>query len=214
MSSITMSDQSFPIERHAAIGGYLLGYLESHQKACRTIDIDRLVIAAKWIDDAVLSGGTIFSCGNGGSAAISNTLQSDFGKGIRTGTTVSPRVISLSAETSTLTAIANDIGYDQVYSYQLESLMHSGDILIAVSSSGNSRNIIRALETCRRLSGRSILLCGFNGGAGLSIADLAIHVRFENYGIVEDIHQTIMHVIAQFLRQKYLPEEDIGRVAL
>ena len=87
----------------------------------------------------------MFSCGNGGSAAIANRAQCDHVKGVRTTTDLTPRVLSLSTNVELLTAIANDMGYEKVFVYQLESQSRPGDVLIAVSSSGRSPNIVRAL---------------------------------------------------------------------
>ena len=90
--------------------------------------------------------GTVFSCGNGGSAAIANHLQCDHLKGVRTGTDLTPRVVSLSSNIELITAISNDIGYEDVFTYQLQSQSQPGDVLIAISSSGRSPNIARALD--------------------------------------------------------------------
>ena len=110
-------------------------------------------------------------------------------KGVRTGTDLSPRVISLSTNVELLTAIANDIGYEDVFAYQLQSQAQPGDVLIAVSSSGRSPNIVHALTWARDHGLRTIALTGFGGGDARAMAEVAIHVDSANYGIVEDLHQ-------------------------
>ena len=143
----------------------------------------------------------MFSCGNGGSASIANHLQCDHVKGVRTATDLAPRVMSLSTNVELLTAIANDTGYENVFVYQLQSQSGPGDVLIAVSSSGRSPNIVHALTWARDHGLRTIAITGFDGGAARSVAEVAIHVDSANYGVIEDLHQAIMHALAQYIRQ-------------
>jgi phosphoheptose isomerase len=122
-----------------------------------------------------------------------------------------PKVASLSANVELLTAIANDIGTDRLFSFQLESLGSQGDVLVAISSSGESPNIISALETARSQGLHSISLTGFAGGGARTLADVNVHVDCDNYGIVEDLHQSLMHILAQYLRHRNLDKpESLG----
>ena len=148
----------------------------------------------------------IFSCGNGGSAAISNHLVCDCMKGVRTNSWLKPRVNSLSATVELITAIANDIGVNDIFSHQLTSLASEGDVLIAISSSGASPNIIKALEAARDMKMSTIAMTGFSGGQAARLADISLHVDMENYGIVEDAHQSLMHILAQYLRHSHLTD--------
>ncbi len=145
--------------------------------------------------------GAVFACGNGGSASIANHLQCDHVKGVRTGTDLRARVHSLSTNIELLSAIANDIGYESVFEYQLESYARPGDVLVAVSSSGRSPNIVRALEWAQAHGMQTIALTGFAGGPARELADVTIHVDSSNYGVVEDAHQACMHLLAQYVRQ-------------
>ncbi len=149
---------------------------------------------------AIRSGKSILACGNGGSAAIINHMACDMNKGIAADTALRPRFLSLCGEPSLLTATANDYGYDRAFDLPLSLWMQPGDLLLAVSSSGNSPNILRALEFTKSIGNRSILLCGFSGGKGLALADVPIHVPSDNYGIVEDVHQMLLHAITQNIR--------------
>src|SRR5262249_35798204 len=117
-----------------------------------------------------------------------------------------PRVSSLSTTVELLTAIMNDIGQDQVFSYQLESLASRGDVLIAISSSGASPNIVHALRKAREMQLTTIAFTGFCGGDAAKLADVSLHVTAQNYGVIEDMHQSIMHMLAQYLRQGHLLE--------
>lgn len=152
----------------------------------------------------------MFSCGNGGSAAIANHLQCDHVKGVRTATDLVPRVVSLSANVELITAIANDMAYEDVFVYQLQSQSGPGDVLIAVSSSERSPNIVRALTWARDHDIRTIALTGFSGGQARAVAEVTIHVDSANYGIVEDLHQGIMHALAQYIRQSRMTADAIS----
>lgn len=163
--------------------------------------------SAKLLAERSLSGRMIFSCGNGGSAAIANHLVCDCMKGVRTSSTLHPRVHSLSTTVETITAIGNDFGYEQIFEFQLESLGQPGDVLVAISSSGDSPNIINALTRARELGIASIAMTGFTGGRARSIADISLHVDAHNYGVVEDVHQSLMHILAQYLRHSHLEDE-------
>ena len=160
--------------------------------------------------DAYTQGRLVFSCGNGGSASVSNHLQCDHLKGVRNGTDLQSRVVSLSSNVELLTAIANDVGYHDSFAYQLRAQSRPGDVLIAISSSGSSPNILRALQWARDNGVRTIALTGFDGGDARSIAEIAIHVDSANYGIVEDLHQSIMHAMAQYIRQTRMSADAIA----
>lgn len=177
-------------------------YVNSLQSAMWSVDTSSVQRAADFIVDATKERRTVFVCGNGGSAAIADHLTCDCLKGIRTDTDMKPRVVSLSSNGPLITAIANDMSYDRVFSYQLQSLAKPKDILITISSSGNSPNIKEAIEAAKTMGVTTISLCGFSGGASLK-ADIPIHVNSNNYGIVEDSHQAIMHIISQYIRTTY-----------
>ena len=141
---------------------------------------------------------------------MANHLQCDHLKGVRNGTDLQSRVVSLSSNVELLTAIANDVGYHDSFAYQLRAQSRPGDVLIAISSSGCSPNILHALQWARDNGLRTIALTGFDGGDARSIAEIAIHVDSANYGIVEDLHQSIMHALAQYIRQTRMSPDTIA----
>jgi phosphoheptose isomerase len=192
---------SFPTAPYASAATYFDAYAEQTVRAASSIEPAALDRAAAILLEAYTRGAGVFSCGNGGSAAIANHLQCDHVKGVRTATDLAPRVMSLSASIELLTAIANDMAYEDVFTYQLQSQSGPGDVLIAVSSSGRSPNIVRALTWARDHGLRTIALTGFDGGDARAVAEVAIHVNGTNYGIVEDLHQAVMHALAQYIRQ-------------
>lgn len=151
----------------------------------------------------------IFSCGNGGSAAISNHLVCDCMKGIRSNGWLKPKVNSLSSAIELITAIVNDIGSEEMFSFQLTSMASEGDVLIAISSSGTSPNIVKAMRTAREMKVATIAMTGFSGGDTARLADVSLHVDTQNYGLIEDVHQSLMHILAQHLRHSHLTDPSL-----
>lgn len=200
----------FPAAPFDGAGSFFDAYFEETARAAGTIDWVEVERASALLTEAYRAGRTVFSCGNGGSAAIANHLQCDHLKGVRTGTDLTPRVISLSSNIELITAISNDIGYEDVFSYQLQSQSQPGDVLIAISSSGRSPNIARALTWASKHGLRTIALTGFTGGTAREVTEVAIHVECTNYGIVEDLHQAAMHAMAQYIRLSRMPAEAIA----
>jgi D-sedoheptulose 7-phosphate isomerase/D-glycero-D-manno-heptose 1,7-bisphosphate phosphatase len=191
----------FPAVPQASAATYFSAYAEEMTRAASSVEGAAFTRAAAILLEAYTRGATVFSCGNGGSAAIANHLQCDHTKNVRTATDLNPRVMSLSVNVELLTAIANDLAYEDVFRYQLQAQSGPGDVLVAVSSSGRSPNIVGALEWARDHGLRTIALTGFDGGDARTVAEVAIHVNGTNYGVVEDLHQTIMHALAQYIRQ-------------
>jgi len=191
----------FPATAYQDAGSYFNDYAWELARAANTVDRTSLDRAASTLLEAYTRGARVFSCGNGGSAAIANHMQCDQVKGLRTGTDLAPRFVSLSSNVEVLTAIANDLDYEDVFTYQLQSQSEPGDVLVAVSSSGRSPNIVRALTWARDNGLATIALTGFGGGGARTVADVAVHVDSTNYGTIEDLHQAITHALAQYLRQ-------------
>jgi D-sedoheptulose 7-phosphate isomerase/D-glycero-D-manno-heptose 1,7-bisphosphate phosphatase len=191
----------FPAAKFAEAGAYLDAYAAAIAQAAHSIKSAPVEQAAAILIEAYTRGACVYSCGNGGSASVANHLQCDHIKGVGNGTDLSPRVVSLCANVEILTAIANDVAYEEVFSYQLQSQSRPGDVLMVISSSGKSANIVRALTWAREHGLRTIALTGFDGGDARAIAEVAIHVDCNNYGVVEDTHQMIMHALAQYIRQ-------------
>ena len=199
----------FPVAQYASAGSYFADYAKEMGRASETIDPAAIETAGQLLIGAYTTSHRMFSCGNGGSASIANHMQCDHVKGVRTATDLTPQVLSLSTNVELLTAIANDISYADVFVYQLQSQARPGDVLVAVSSSGSSKNIVDALIWARDNGLRTIAITGFEGGAARTTAEVAIHVDSTNYGIVEDLHQAIMHALAQFIRQSRLAADII-----
>jgi D-sedoheptulose 7-phosphate isomerase len=148
------------------------------------------------------NNGILYLAGNGGSAAIANHFATDIGVGsfVRNS---GVRCISLCANTSNITAIGNDLSFEQIYQSQFEALLPSAsDFLIVFSASGNSKNIISLLSSAKKNGVASAAFTGFDGGEARRICDLSVHIETEigRYGIVEDAHASICHAITELVR--------------
>ncbi len=194
----------FPSISYANGAEYASAYFESLAAAARGIDFEQIGRAADALSGLFQADRTLYVCGNGGSAAISNHLLCDFAKGIQTDTPLRPRVVSLSSHVELITAIGNDFEFAEIFRYQLRTAARPGDALMTISSSGNSENVVRAIEWARGNGVSSIALTGFSGGRSAALADINIHVPAENYGVAEDLHQSVMHILAQFLRMRVM----------
>jgi len=157
------------------------------------VDLRTVELLAQAISEAHSTGHTIFTFGNGGSAAtalhFANNLF-DSRRGLKV------RVNCLASNVSVLSAIANDIGYDRIYAEQLSMLASPGDLAIAISASGYSPNCVSGLTRAREIGMPTACLVGFDGGNLLRLSDYPVHVPCDSYALVEDIHLVIAHSIA------------------
>ncbi|WP_419827835.1 D-sedoheptulose-7-phosphate isomerase [Sphingomonas sp.] len=197
---------SIPDPRHrndlfdrSSIGAYLDGYAVRLGEVLGAVDRGALARAAEMIEAAAAADHRVFSVGNGGSAAIADHLCCDWTKGTHVSGHPVIDATSLTANGALYSALANDFGFDIAFARHLDIVGRAGDVLIAISSSGNSPNIIAAVEKARDRGMGTVGLSGFDGGRLKEVADVAIHVDARNYGIVEDAHQSVMHIIAQYI---------------
>jgi histidinol-phosphate phosphatase family protein len=200
----------FPRIQFDEAASYCRAYVSESARAARSVDFSAIERASEMLVEAYRRGAVVFACGNGGSASIANHLQCDHLKGVRTGTDLCPRVVSLSSNVELMTAIANDISYEDVFVYQLQSQARPGDVLVVISSSGESANVVRALDWARGHDVQTIALTGFGGGKARELADVGVHVDSANYGVVEDNHQAIMHALAQYIRQSLMTPDAVA----
>ena len=149
--------------------------------------------------DCWQSGRQLFLCGNGGSGGNANHLANDFLYALSKTKGSGLRVHSLSANPSTITCLANDEGYDQVFSLQLAVLARAGDVLVVFSGSGNSPNIVKALEEAKTIGMTSYAVLGYSGGKAKALADVPIHFAIDDMQIAEDAQMVIGHMLMQWL---------------
>lgn len=182
-----------------SIGAHVKGYSDALSSALLSIDWHQLDLAVAEIESARMRRARLWVAGNGGSAAIADHLLCDWVKGTFTASQEPIHVHSLVSNTALLTACANDFGYDASFARQIEMQAQSGDVLICISSSGNSANILAALRKASSMGLKTVALTGFGGGESVRLADISLHVHAHNYGVVEDCHQILMHNIAQYI---------------
>ena len=182
--------------------GFAARYLEAFAGAVRAFDVALLEGLAELFLDARRRGAEILVAGNGGSAAIANHFECDATKGthVQDGAPAL-RSRSLSANMSVLTALGNDLGYASVFERQVEYYGRPGDLLVLGSSSGSSPNVVAACRHAKAKGLTTLALVGFKGGVLKAEADHVFHVPVENYGIVEDCHQAVIHLLTQYLRR-------------
>ena len=174
-------------------------YYRSFADAIRSLDTQPLQEGMDVFDQVAAAGGILWMAGNGGSAGIANHAVCDCSKGAYVEGRPPLRTQSLSANTPMLTALGNDISYDDVFSEQLKFYLTDKDALLVVSSSGNSPNVVKACEYANAKGVPTIAVVGFSGGRLKEIASHVVHVDVQNYGIVEDIHMSFIHVLTQYM---------------
>ncbi len=200
---------TFPDKKFASVAEYAGAYFDQGKATAASVDAEKLEAAFVCLDAAYERGGMVYVCGNGGSASISNHLVCDHSKGGQTDTDLRPKVVSLSTNMEMITAIANDISFDDIFVYQLRTLAEDGDMLITISSSGDSENIVRAAGWAKEKGLDVIAFTGFDGGRSAKLATINLHVEGDNYGVVEDTHQSLMHILAQYIRLKRMDDGTI-----
>ena len=149
-------------------------------------------------------GRTLFVFGNGGSAALASHFACDIGKGTIAGKRKRLKTVALTDNVALITAWANDKAYDAIFAEQLEGLAEKGDIVLAISGSGNSPNVIRGLEAARRLGAETLVLTGFEGGRAKALADLGLVVPSDSMQLIEDAHLCATHAIFLAIRQRMM----------
>ena len=194
------------MKKKISINIIIADYINCLTNAVNSISMEKVDILATSLLEAWQRGSQIYLCGNGGSAANANHLANDFiyGAGIRNG--IGLRTESLSANSAVLTCLANDIGYNHIYSDQIKVKGNPNDILIALSGSGNSINIINALETANIMGMNTFAILGFNGGRCKELAKCAIHFDVNDMQVAEDLQLIVGHMCMKWLAQHNLSE--------
>ena len=174
-------------------------YSRRLQEVLATADWSGVHQLAQALLESWQQGRRVFLCGNGGSAGNAIHLANDLLYGIAKTTGGGLRVMALSANSAVMTCLANDVGYDYIFSEQLAVQAQKGDLLIALSGSGNSGNIVRVLEQARVMEVSSFAILGFSGGKSKQLADVAIHFPVDDMQIAEDLQLIVGHMVMQWL---------------
>lgn len=176
-------------------------YYEEEIEAIRKIDPKEISLAMNALVNCYENGGTIYVFGNGGSSATASHMVCDFNKGVSMKKSKKFNFICLSDNTPILTALANDISYDDVFAYQLEKIITPNDLVLAISGSGNSKNIINAINVAKAQGVKVIGMTGYDGGKLYQMADYHLHAPINDMMKAEDIHMTFDHMMATILIQ-------------
>ncbi len=182
-------------------------YANRLNTAMQATDWSGVTRLAQELRECWTSGRQVFICGNGGSAGNAIHLANDFLYGISKVRGSGLRVHALPANSSVLTCLANDEGYDEIFSLQLAVQARADDVLIVLSGSGNSPNILKALEQAKKMGLRSYAILGYTGGRAKAMADVAIHYELDDMQISEDMQLIVGHMVMQWLYQNQPAKE-------
>ena len=177
-------------------------YITSLQETINQLPVDLIEDLVEILHDARLSGNQVFIMGNGGSAATASHFVCDLAKNTRKDDLPHFRVIGLTDNMAIFSAYANDEGYENVFAQQLSNLIRDKDIVIGISASGNSPNVIKAMNVAQKHNAKTIGFTGFDGGKLGKLVELHIHIPNNNYGQVEDVHLMLEHMAVNALQDR------------
>ena len=178
-------------------------YIALEIEVLKQLDVGQLNAALNLLDETRLKKGRIYICGNGGSAATASHFQNDFNKGVSEYIEVPFRFHCLNDNMATIMAIANDIGYEEVFRFQHRGNLEPNDLLVAISGSGNSKNVLNAVDYAKSLGNKVIGLTGYSGGKLKELADISLHAPVQSMQVTEDIHMIFDHLMMSMF-YKYL----------
>ena len=170
-------------------------YIQDEIDTLNRLDVDAINDVMQQLEQAQQRGSTIYVFGNGGSSATASHYQNDFNKGISEHTEKKFNFLCLNDNISTLMAVANDIGFEEVFRFQLQGHLKPGDLIVAISGSGNSKNVLNAVEYARQQGNTIIGVTGYDGGKLAQMADYRLHAPVMSMQITEDIHMIFDHLI-------------------
>ena len=179
---------------------FINDYISRLIKILEKVDISPIEAIITLLDKMDNSGNTIYIIGNGGSAATSSHMANDFGTGLKRRNLKNLNVVSLADNTSVVTAIGNDIGFENIFYMQIKDVIRAEDVLLVISCSGNSPNLIKAVQYAKTFGTKIVSLTGFDGGKLMELSDINYHVptEFGEYGLCEDMHMIFDHIIYSY----------------
>ncbi len=186
----------------------MIDYIEEEIRVTNGLNLDEINEAINAIVDCRNRGGIVFTMGNGGSASTASHFVCDFSKGLSEEVDGRKFVFEcLSDNVPTMMAIANDFGYDDIFKYQLKKRLTPNDLIIAISGSGNSKNVIKAVEYAKEIGTKVIGITGYKGGKLKELSDYKIHVEVEDMQIAEDVHMMFDHMLMRVISQAIKTED-------
>ena len=175
--------------------GDIREYISHEIETLQALDVDAINDALNLLLQTMENGNTVFVFGNGGSSATASHFQNDFNKGVSEHTEKKFNFLCLNDNMATLMAVANDIGFEEVFRFQLDGHIKPGDVVMAISGSGNSKNVINAVEYAKERGNKIIGLTGFGGGKIKQLADISLHAPINSMQVTEDIHMIFDHLM-------------------
>lgn len=170
-------------------------YLKYEIETLQSLDIESINDALNLLLETFENDHTVYIFGNGGSSATASHYQNDFNKGISEYTEKKFNFLCLNDNIATVMAVANDIGFEEVFRFQLQGHIKPGDIVMAISGSGNSQNVLNAVEYAKKQGNKVIGMTGFQGGKLKNLSDISLHVPINSMQITEDIHMIFDHLM-------------------
>ncbi len=183
-------------------------YYEREIECIKRFNLDEINEAMNVILDTYNNGGTIYVCGNGGSASTASHMQNDFNKGISEYVDKKFNFYCLNDNVSTMMAVANDIGYEEVFRFPLLNKITDKDLFVGISGSGNSKNVLNAAEYAKERGAKVVGITGYSGGKLKEMADYKMHVAENDMQIAEDLHMTFDHMMMKIF-YNYLTKGEI-----
>ena len=202
----------FPTKKIKNSKDFYLEYINQKNVLLQNIDFRELNKVINLLKKCFKNKNIVYTCGNGGSSSLADHFTCDFIKQSNNKTNLQVKSISLTSNFSLISAIANDINYDQIFSFQIEKLCKKNDILFLFSVSGNSLNLIEAIKKAKKLGVKTVSFTGFNGGKISKLSDFNLNFPIANFGIVEDCHISIMHYLSQYLRNINLKDKNFKKI--
>ena len=195
---------------HASVSDSLAAYFGELKALLDAMPLERIESIGAALYSAYRHDKQVFVVGNGGSASTASHFACDLAKNTINGNRPRFRVISLTDNVALMTALANDHGYDAIFVEQLVNLIRTGDVLVVLSGSGDSENVVSAMRYARSRSATVIAFLGFEGGSAAALADHVIVAPTDNYGLIEDVHMILAHALTSYFRSR-LEEEPVAR---
>lgn len=177
----------------------IIEYFSRVKNAIDAVSVDDLNALMNMLEDNRSKGKFVYIMGNGGSSATASHFVCDFNKGLLSGEKRSYRFVCLNDNLPTMMAWANDISYDEIFIGQLKNFLQEGDIVIGISGSGNSKNVVKAIEYANENGGITVGLTGYDGGKLKKIARYSVHVPVNDMQITEDLHMILDHCMMRVL---------------
>lgn len=186
-------------------------YINLEIETLKNLDVDAINEAMNLIHDTYEKEGTIYVFGNGGSSATASHYQNDFNKGISEYVEKKFKFLCLNDNIPTVMAIANDIGFEEIFRFQLKNKLKKDDIILAISGSGNSKNVLNAVEYAKSCGNKIIGMTGYNGGRLLELSDVSLNAPVMSMQVTEDIHMIYDHLIMSIFYKTMCGKEHLSK---